>query len=55
MAEPAVRKLVGHHHPASLEPYLHLKDEFVAEEFATAQQGLDMESYRVLLTEGGGL
>ena len=54
MAEPAVRKLVGHHHPASLEPYLHLNDEFVADEFATAQQGLDMATYRALVTEGGG-
>jgi integrase/recombinase XerD len=53
MAEPAVRKLVGHHHPASLEPYLHLKDEFVADEFATAQQGLDLATYQALLTEGG--
>jgi site-specific recombinase XerD len=53
MSEPAVRKLVGHRHPASLEPYLHLKDEFVADEFATAQHGLDMTSYRALLTEGG--
>jgi site-specific recombinase XerD len=54
MAEPAVRKLVGHHHPASLEPYLHLNDAFVADEFATAQQGLNMESYRALVTDGGG-
>jgi site-specific recombinase XerD len=53
MSEPAVRKLVGHRHPASLEPYLHLNDAFVAEEFATAQQGLDLTSYRALLTEGG--
>jgi len=52
MSEPAVRKLVGHRHPASLEPYLHLKDEFVADEFATAQQGLDMQTYRALLTGG---
>ena len=55
MAEPAVRKLVGHRHPASLEPYLHLKDDFVAKEFAAAQQGLDMATYRALLTEGGGV
>jgi site-specific recombinase XerD len=55
MAEPAVRKLVGHHHPASLEPYLHLKDQFVADEFATAQQGLDMAAYRGLFTEGGAV
>jgi integrase/recombinase XerD len=54
MAEPAVRKLVGHRHPASLEPYLHLKDAFVADAFATAQQGLDLATYRALLTEGGG-
>ena len=53
MSEPAVRKLVGHRHPASLEPYLHLNDAFVAEEFATAQQGLDLTTYRTLLTEGG--
>ena len=53
MAEPAVRKLVGHHHPASLEPYLHLTDAFVAEEFANAQQGFDMETYRALLRERG--
>jgi site-specific recombinase XerD len=53
MTEPAVRKLVGHRHPASLEPYLHLNDAFVADEFATAQQGLDLASYRSLLAEGG--
>jgi site-specific recombinase XerD len=53
MAEPAVRKLVGHRHPASLEPYLHLNDAFVADEFASAQQGLDLASYRALLTAGG--
>lgn len=53
MAEPAVRKLVGHRHPASLEPYLHLKDEYVADEFSAAQQGLALERYRALLVEGG--
>ncbi len=55
MAEPAVRKFVGHHHPSSLEPYLHLNDDFVADEFARAQQGLDIDSYHVLLRAGGGL
>jgi site-specific recombinase XerD len=55
MSEPAVRKVVGHQHPASLEPYLHLNDAFVADEFAMAQQGLDMATYRALLTEGGGV
>jgi hypothetical protein len=36
-----------------LEPYLHLNDAFVADEFATAQQALDLASYRALVTEGG--
>lgn len=53
MSEPAIRKVVGHRHPASLEPYLHLNDAFVADEFASAQQGLDMATYRALLTGGG--
>jgi hypothetical protein len=47
--------VVGHRHPASLEPYLHLNDAFVADEFASAQQGLDMATYRALLTGGGGV
>jgi integrase/recombinase XerD len=55
MSEPAVRKLAGHRHPASLEPYLHLNDAFVADEFASAQQSLDMATYRALVTEGGGV
>nr|MBN1230156.1 tyrosine-type recombinase/integrase [Anaerolineae bacterium] len=37
MPEPAVRKLVGHHHPASLLPYLHLADSYVEEEFHRAE------------------
>ena len=53
MAEAAVRDLVGHRHPASLLPYLHLHDDYVAAEFATAQQGLDMELYRALVRDGG--
>lgn len=53
MAEAVVRSLVGHRHPASLLPYLHLNDAYVAEEFAAAQRGLDMDAYRALLTEGG--
>jgi integrase/recombinase XerD len=40
MAEPTVRQLVGHRHPGSLLPYLHLSDEFVAQEFAKAQVAL---------------
>lgn len=53
MAEPVVRTLVGHRHPASLLPYLHLSDAFVAEAFAAAQRGLDIDAYRALLNEGG--
>ena len=48
MTEPAVRKLVGHHNPASLQPYLHLRDDYVANEFALAQQQFDMTAYRLL-------
>lgn len=53
MPEPAVRALVGHRHPSSLLPYLHLRDEYVATAFEAAQQGLDQETYRALLDEGG--
>ena len=51
MAEPAVRQFVGHRSPDSLLPYLHLTDEFVANEFANAQSGLDFASG---LEDGGG-
>lgn len=37
MPEPAVRRFVGHRSPDSLLPYLHLSDDFVAQEFAQAQ------------------
>ena len=40
MAEPAIRNMVGHRSPDSLTPYLHLSDEFVAEEFEKAQAAL---------------
>lgn len=53
MPEPAVRKLVGHRHAASLEPYLHLSDDYVAEAFSTAQQAFDMNTYCRLLQQGG--
>jgi len=33
MPEPAIRKFVGHLRPESLNPYLHLSDEYVAKEF----------------------
>jgi site-specific recombinase XerD len=53
MAEPAVRALVGHRHPASLLPYLHLQHEYVADEFARAQHGLASAAYAALLQQGG--
>lgn len=53
MAEPVVRKLVGHRHPASLVPYLHLSDTVVANAFAAAQPGLDVGAYCALVAEGG--
>ena len=53
MAEPAVRAFVGHHHPASLLPYLHLADTYVATEFAQAQAGLDGELLLPALQAGG--
>jgi site-specific recombinase XerD len=53
MPEPAVRALVGHRHPASLLPYLHLHDQFVADAFAAAQHGFDLAAYAALLEEGG--
>ncbi len=40
MPEPAVRQLVGHRHPDSLLPYLHLGDDFVETEFEQAQATL---------------
>lgn len=40
MSEPAVRNMVGHRSPDSLTPYLHLSDEFVAQEFEKAQEAL---------------
>jgi site-specific recombinase XerD len=42
MTEPAVRDFVGHHHPASLLPYLHLADSYVETEFRRAQQALEI-------------
>lgn len=40
MSEPALRTLVGHRSPESLRPYLHLSDDFVAQEFEKAQTAL---------------
>lgn len=42
MSEPAIRKFVGHSSPESLEPYLHLSDEFVAKEFEKAQDAFQL-------------
>ncbi len=53
MAEPVVRKLVGHKRPESLLPYLHLADGHVEEEFRRAQAGLDPRGLHDILEPGG--
>jgi len=45
MPEPIVRQFVGHRSPDSLLPYLHFSDEFVAQEFAQAQAGLESKTW----------
>ena len=53
MPEPAIRKFVGHRHPDSLLPYLHLGDDFVETEFERAQVILDLPKQLGLPTPGG--
>jgi len=53
MPEPAIRKLVGHRHPDSLSPYLHLADDFVATEFERVQATLETAQRLALPTPGG--
>ena len=53
MAEPAIRDMVGHRSPDSLSPYLHLCDEFVAEEFERARAGLDPSMWLDVSLSGG--
>ena len=53
MTEPAVRAFVGHHHPLSLLPYLHLTDTFVEAEFAHAQAAFDFTTLLAALQLGG--
>ncbi len=52
MPEPAIRKLVGHRHPDSLQPYLHLGDDFVQREFEAAQAALTSATWYQLLQGG---
>lgn len=54
MSEPAIRSMVGHRRPDSLLPYLHLSDEFVAEEFEQAQAALQAYSEQKEVTLSGG-
>ncbi len=54
MPEPALREFVGHRHPASLLPYLHLSDTFVETEFQQAQSALSSLHQLALSTSGGG-
>jgi integrase len=53
MPESAIRKLVGHRHPSSLLPYLHLVDTFVETEFQQAQAGLNLAAWLELPPAGG--
>jgi len=55
MAESAVRALVGHHHPSSLLPYLHLADTYVETEFAQAQTGLELANLLLNQPTTGGV
>ena len=55
MAEPAVRKFVGHRSPDSLAPYLHLCDEFVDTEFEQAQAALDPSAWLDFALSGAEL
>jgi site-specific recombinase XerD len=45
MPEAAVRAFVGHQHPDSLLPYLHLADDFVAAEFEQAQMAFGADRW----------
>lgn len=53
MAEPAIRKLVGHKNAKSLEPYLHLSDRFVETEFEKAQEVFHSQRWLQLQQEEG--
>lgn len=44
MAEPAIRRFVGHRRADSLLPYLHLADDYIATEFEKVQAGLEQMS-----------
>jgi site-specific recombinase XerD len=52
MSEPSVRTFVGHRHPASLLPYVHLSDTHVAAEFDQAQRGLELDHLHVFSLKG---
>jgi site-specific recombinase XerD len=54
MPEPAIRELVGHRSPNSLLPYLHLCDQFVAQEFERAQAALNSTVWLEAAISGGG-
>ncbi|HSH82614.1 MAG TPA: site-specific integrase [Herpetosiphonaceae bacterium] len=42
--EPVIRQIAGHRSPKSLEPYLHLADDFVRGEFDRTQAGLRLDA-----------
>jgi site-specific recombinase XerD len=53
MPEPVIRQLVGHRHPDSLLPYLHLTDTFVETEFEQAQLSLNLATWFEAPVSGG--
>lgn len=53
MPEPAIRDMVGHRSPESLLPYLHLSDQFVAQEFTRAEAALSATVWLEAVLPGG--
>jgi site-specific recombinase XerD len=53
MPEPVVRKFVGHRHPDSLIPYLHLGDDYVETEFENAQTTESSTNWLQIALPGG--
>ncbi len=41
----ALRKFIGHKNPKSIEPYLHLSDEFISKEFSEAQSAFNFNFF----------
>lgn len=53
MPEPVLRQFVGHRHPDSLMPYLHLGDDYVEAEFANVQDKESPTNWLHIALPGG--